>query len=88
LEAGVPVEFELEVRGEGGLIDRLLRLLPGGPQEGPGRLAWSGPAGGEGFGRAVILDLRNLDDGSYTIVLRARQEGVEAVETSRIVRVR
>jgi hypothetical protein len=85
-----PIAFELEVRKEdGGFIDRLRRLLPGGgEEEGEGRLGWTDPAAGEPHPRAVILDLRNLEAGAYSLVLRARWGDGEPVETTRRIEVR
>lgn len=88
--AETPVEFALEARKAdgGGLIDSLRRLLPGGgADEGSGQLAWTEPSTGPVHPRAIILDLRNLDDGEYDLVLRARWDGGEA-ETMRRVEVR
>jgi len=84
-----PVTFELELRREdGGLVDRLRRLLPGGAEEGSGRLAWTEPATGEVFPKAILLGLGGEASGSYTMVLRASWEGAEGVETTRAYRVR
>lgn len=82
-----PVEFALEARKAdgGGLISSLRRLLPGGgADEGTGQLAWTEPSTGPVHPRAIILDLRNLDEGEYDLLLRARWDGGEAESTRRI----
>jgi hypothetical protein len=56
-------------RRSGGLIDRLSRLLPGGAQEGRGRIAWTEPATGATHASAVALNLGALDSGEYTLTL-------------------
>jgi len=88
-EPETPVTFELEIRREdGGLVERLRRLLPGGPEEASGSLAWTEPATGEVFGKAVILGLGDLPSGSYTLVLRASWEGEEGVQAMRAFGIR
>lgn len=82
-----PVEFTLEARHaeDGGLIGRLLRRIPGGGQEeGTGRVVWIEPSAGVVHRRAIILDLRDLGEGAYDLVLRARWNGGEAESTRRI----
>jgi hypothetical protein len=79
-----PVSFELAIeREEGGLIQRIRRLLPGGPEEASGRLTWTEPSLGLVFPKGVILDLEGFSPGGYEILLRASWEDQEAAEVSR-----
>ncbi len=90
VSAETPIEFALEARKAdgGGLISSLRRLLPGrGQEEGTGQLAWVEPSNGVLHPRAIILDLRNLDDGEYDLLLKARWDGGE-VESARRIEVR
>jgi hypothetical protein len=79
-----PVSFELVIkREEGGLIQRIRRLLPGGPEEASGRLTWTEPSLGLVFPKSVVLDIEGFNPGGYEILLRASWEGQEAGEVSR-----
>jgi hypothetical protein len=83
-EVDAPLEFELQVESEqGGFIERLRRLLPGGTEEGNLTLSWTEPAIGPVSPRAIVLDLGTMETGSYTVVIRARWEGQSALETRR-----
>jgi hypothetical protein len=89
LQEDTPVLFELEVLREGGgLIDRLRRLLPGGDEEGSGRLTWTEPASGALFPRATLLGLNALSPGDYALVLRASWDGQGPIESTRTFTVR
>jgi len=88
LPPGTTLTFHLSVeRRGGGLVDRLSRLLPGGHQEGPGRIVWTEPATGETHSSAVALDLRELDGGDYTLVLHVGWAGQELLERRRDITV-
>ncbi|MGD2121627.1 MAG: hypothetical protein PVJ76_07775 [Gemmatimonadota bacterium] len=82
------VSFELELVSEGGLIGNLRRLLPGGPEEGSGRLGWTDPSRGLVFPKGIVLDIEDFDPGRYEVVLRATWEGQEehAVRRGFVVR--
>lgn len=80
-EAEVPLEFQLRLeKEEGGLVDRLLRLFPGGEEEAPGTLSWSEPAKGPVSPKAIVLDVQELAPGQYTLVVGASWRGGEVVE--------
>jgi hypothetical protein len=85
-EGDLSFEMTLE-REAGGLVDRLAAFLPGGSQEGRGRVAWTEPATGETHPRAIILDLSGLDGGEYALVLQVRWPGHEPLERRRRLRV-
>jgi len=84
--SGANLEFELSVeRRSGGVVDRLRGLLPGGSQEGPGRVTWTEPATGGTHSSAVALNLGTLDSGEYTLVLQvAWGEGLPLRRTREI----
>ena len=83
-EAKQPLEFQLRLeRDGGGFFDKLRRLLPGGPEEATGTVIWNETATGPVSANSIVLDLKTLDAGSYTLVLRARWEGQELVESRR-----
>ncbi len=85
---GSMLEMELELeRDEGGLIDRLRRLLPGGPEEASGTLGWTTEADGALTSLATILDLRAVAPGRYTLVLRVRTDDGARHETRRALRI-
>ena len=88
-EADVGVEFQLRLEKEGGgFVERLRRLLPGGEEEAPGTLSWEEPATGPVSPKAIVLDVEGLEPGRYTLVVRARWEGQEVVERTRVMVVR
>ena len=81
---GETLELELSVeRSSGGLVDRLRRLLPGGPQEGRGTLTWTEPARGGPHPTAISVDLRDLDKRDYAMVLRVGWDGRSVLERRR-----
>jgi hypothetical protein len=89
---GVPDEatitFEMELRREGGgLVERIRRLLPMGPEEGSGRLSWSEPGQGLVFPKSTLLTFGDLDPGVYTLILQASWAGQEVIESTRVLRV-
>jgi hypothetical protein len=88
VEAATTLSFDLAVeRRSGGLVDRLRRLLPGGAQEGRGRVTWTETAEPGSHASAIDLDLGDLDDGSYTLVLRVSWPGHPPVERRRDITV-
>jgi hypothetical protein len=88
LPAQTTLTFDLSVeRRAGGLVGRLRGLLPGGNQEGPGRIVWTEPATGMTHSSAVALDLRALDGGDYTLVLRVGWAGQAPLERRRDITV-
>lgn len=81
---GSTLEFELSVeRASGGLVDRLRRLLPGGPQEGRGAISWTEPVQGNTHGTAVTVDLRDLRSGEYSLILKVGWNGRQTLERRR-----
>jgi hypothetical protein len=90
---GVPegenVAFELTLeRADGGLVDRLRGLFPGGEQEGRGRVEWTEPSLGLTHPRGITLNLVGLRPGRYALILRARWDGVVGLERRRDLRIR
>lgn len=81
---GAALDVELEVeRASGGLVERLTRLLPGATGGSSGRIAWTETATAGTHASAVSLDLRELDEGDYTLVLRVGWGGEEPLERRR-----
>ncbi len=80
---GTPIEFSLEIRSEetGGLMNQVRRLF-GGAEERDATLSWSEPSQGERHARAIILDLRDLEPGEYTVALRATWSENDAIVTA------
>jgi len=82
--AGATLQFDLSLeRPSGGLVAHLGRLLSGRSQEAPGRLTWSEPGTAGTDSRAVALDLRGIDSGDYTLVLRVSWPGQAPLERRR-----
>jgi hypothetical protein len=85
---GTPLLIEVTVeRDSGGLVDRLRRLLPGGPEEARGRIAWTAEATGPTHTESVVLDLGDLGDGDYILVLRVGWGGRAPIERRRELRI-
>jgi hypothetical protein len=83
-QPGTPLQIELTVeRDSGGLVDRLRRLLPGGPEEGRGRITWTDEATAVTHAGSVVVDLSDLGDGDYTMVLRVGWPGQPPIERRR-----
>jgi hypothetical protein len=81
---GTPVTVELEVEREGGgFLSQLKNLVPGLGPTSSGRPSWTATSPGLVFRRAVVLDLSDVDPGSYTLVVKTSWPGHEALETSR-----
>ena len=81
---GAPLQIELTIeRASGGLVDRLRRLLPGGPEEGRGRITWTDEATAPTHPGSVVVDLSDLGDGDYTLVLRVGWPGQPPIERRR-----
>lgn len=80
-EAETSIEHRLRIeREDGGFIDRLRRLLPGGPEDGSGTLTWEVPSTGITSPVGVGLDIRNLGPGDYSLVIRSAWEGQTELE--------
>jgi len=87
-EVDTPLELQVRVeRREGGLVERLRRILPGGPEESSGTMGWSEPSTGLVSPKAMELSLDTLAPGRYTLVVRARWEGQEWMERRRTIAV-
>lgn len=85
---GESLAFELALeRAEGGLVDRLTGLFPGGSREERGRVSWTEPSRGSTHPRGVTLSLSDLRSGEYTLVLRASWPGTPPLERRRTLRV-
>jgi hypothetical protein len=83
------LEFELTLEREaGGLVERLVGILPGGSQEGRGRVTWREPAVPELHPRGITLQLSTLSPGRYTLHLSVRWDGQEVLERRRALTVR
>jgi hypothetical protein len=81
---GRPVTVELEVEREGGgLLSQLKNLVPGLGPSSSARPSWTATSPGPVFRRAVVLDLSELDSGSYTLLLKTSWPGQEVLETRR-----
>jgi hypothetical protein len=82
--SGATLRFDLSLeRPSGGLVAHLSRLFQGRSQEAPGRLTWSEPGTAGTDSRAVALDLRGIDSGDYTLVLRVSWPGQVPLERRR-----
>jgi hypothetical protein len=81
---GATLQIELTIEREsGGLVDRVRRLLPGGPEEERGRITWREEATAPAHPGSVVIDLSDLGEGDYTLVLRVGWEGLPAMERRR-----
>jgi len=81
---GATLEFVLTLEGDPGrLVDRLTAFFSGGSQEGRGRVMWTEPATGGTHPRSVALDLTDLEEGDYTLVLRVQWPGQPPIERTR-----
>ncbi|MEQ9569634.1 MAG: hypothetical protein RLN75_05545, partial [Longimicrobiales bacterium] len=87
--ADEPIEYEIQIEDEedGGFIDRLRRIFVGGSEEGGVTLGWTEPAGGPISPRAIILDLENVPEGEYSVILRAAWGNGQQFETRRRITV-
>jgi hypothetical protein len=80
--------FELAMeREEGGLVDRLAGLFPGGSREERGRVSWTEPAQGGAHPRGITLSLSGLQSGDYTLVLKAGWPGQRPLERRQVLRI-
>ena len=81
---GTAVSVELEVEREGGgLLSQLKNLVPGLGPTSSGRPGWTATSPGEVFRRAVVLDLSDVDPGSYTLVVKTSWPGQQVLEARR-----
>ncbi|MCG6957832.1 MAG: hypothetical protein LJF04_17720, partial [Gemmatimonadetes bacterium] len=86
--SGATLRFDLSLeRASGGLVDHLGRLLEGRTQQAPGRLTWSEPGTAGTDTRAVVIDLGDLDEGEYTLVLQVAWGAGPPVERRRPITV-
>ena len=82
--AGTPLQIDLTLeRDSGGLVDRVRRLLPGGPEESRGRITWTEESTGTTHPASVVVDLGDLGDGDYTLVMRVAWGGRPPIERRR-----
>jgi len=89
---GAPQETTLELelalrRDSGGVLNRITRFLPGGPQEGYGPVRWTEETTADTHSGTVSLNLSNLEPGEYDLVLKVRWSGQPVMERRRKVRV-
>jgi len=85
---GATLRIDLSIeRDSGGLVDRLRGLLPGGGEEGRGRITWTEEASADMHSSSIAVDPGNLGDGAYTLVLRVGWEGRTPLERRREFRV-
>jgi len=81
---GTPVTVELEVKPEGGgLLSQIKNLVPGLGPSSSSRPSWTATSPGPVFRRAVVLDVSDVDSGTYTLVVKTSWPGQEAKATSR-----
>jgi hypothetical protein len=82
--SGAALRVELTVeRASGGLVERLRRLVPGRAEDGRGRITWTEPARSGTRASSVAVDLRDLPEGGYILVLRVGWDGRERMERRR-----
>jgi len=85
---GETLTFEMTMeREEGGLVDRLAGLFPGGSREERGRVSWTEPARGRSHPRGITLSLSDLPSGEYTLVLKAEWPGQPPLERRQPLRI-
>jgi len=85
---GETLTFELTMeREEGGLVDRLSGLFPGGSREDRGRVSWTEPARSDFHPRGITLSLSEIQSGEYTLVLRAEWPGQPPLERRQLLRI-
>jgi hypothetical protein len=85
---GETLTFGLTMEGEeGGLVDRLVGLFPGGSREERGRVSWTEPALGEPHPRGITLSLSGLEPGGYTLVLAVEWPGQPPLERRQALRI-
>jgi hypothetical protein len=85
--AAVSVELQLQREG-GGLLSQLKNLVPGLGAGSSGRPGWTETSPGPLFRRAMVLDLSEVDPGSYTLVVKTSWPGQEELQTRRAFVVR
>jgi hypothetical protein len=80
-EAETSVEHRLRIeRQDGGFLDRIRQILPGGPEDASGTLSWQVPSKGRTSPMGVVLDTRSLSPGTYTLILHTAWAGQSALE--------
>ncbi|MGD2120772.1 MAG: hypothetical protein PVJ76_03465, partial [Gemmatimonadota bacterium] len=80
-DVGTPIEHRLRIeREDGGFIDRIRQLLPGGPEDASGTLSWEVPSTGTTSPVAIVLDPRHLGSGTYSLVIQSAWDGQLALE--------
>lgn len=88
VEGSQTLEMELALEGDGGgVIDAITGLLPGMEQERRAPVHWSEPAGPGTKSGSLVLNLRGVDPGRYTLVLKAAWPGQGTMERRREVQV-
>jgi hypothetical protein len=87
--AGAALRFDLSLEhSSGGLVEHLGRFLGGRSEQAPGRLTWSEPGTAGTDTRGVVLDLGDLDEGDYTLVLRVSWDDGPPLDRRRTISVR
>jgi hypothetical protein len=88
-EENTELEFELALlKDSGGVMDRITGILPGGGNAAYGPVRWSEEASGPVHPTSLVLELGNLEEGDYTLVLKVRWNGQNQMERMRPVAVR
>ena len=84
VDTALELEFRVE-REKGGLVERIRRILPGGPEESSGTVGWEEPSTGLVSPKSIDLSLETVAPGRYTLVIRTRWEGQEWLERRRSI---
>lgn len=85
-----PVTLELELALEeesGGVVQTITGLIPGLQREGRAPVRWQEPATEGSHPGSLVLDLRELDPGSYTVTLKVSWPGQPTLERRRGIQI-
>ena len=79
--AETSVEHRLRIeREEGGFLDRIRQILPGGPEDASGTLSWQVPSTGTTSPVGIVLDIGSFSPGTYSLVLQSTWPGQPVLE--------
>jgi hypothetical protein len=85
---GATLHFDLSLERESGrVVDQFRRLLDGRSESADGRLSWTEAGVTDTDTRSVVLDIGDLDEGNYTLVLQVSWEGHPPMEQRRTLEV-